>query len=256
MRAPAAGVVGKKIDCVPRVDHAVTVDVRGRQPGWEGQSESQHVVWHGSAASAVSLHPAGALYSRASGVADGLQGGYVRYATGNQAKWASLWAGAAQSISILHPGSAFIQSEILGTAPGQQVGWAEHTGQAEHAAMWTGSAASYVDLNPPGAGLSFLYGTCGSAQVGYANLAGNNGAGIWFGTPDSFISLAAFLPAGYYQSVATCVAEANGTYYVGGYATSSATHNDEAFMWVGVPSPATLAPLAGALLLPTRRRRP
>jgi hypothetical protein len=213
------------------------------------------VVWHGTAASAVSLHPAGAVYSRASAVADGQQGGYVRFASGNQAKWASLWSGTAESVSILHPGPNFVESEILGMAQGQQVGYAFALGQNDHAALWSGTAASYLDLNPPGAGLSFLYGTCGSAQVGYANLAGHNGAGVWFGTAESFVSLAAFLPAGYFQSVATCVAEANGVFYVGGYATNSVTHNDEAFMWVGVPGPGASMWVAAGLLAMRRRIR-
>ncbi len=211
------------------------------------------VVWRGTAASAVSLHPTGATYSRARAVADGQQGGYVDFTAPPRS--AALWSGSAESFLSLHPGAGYNASEIYGMSPGQQVGYAEHAGQSQHAALWRGSAASYVDLNPPGAGLSFLYGTCGSAQVGYANLAGQDVAGIWFGTPESFVSLAAFLPAGYYQSSATCVAEAGGVFYVGGYATNSVSHNDEAFLWVGVPGPGASAlafAAAGTLL---RRRR-
>ena len=87
--------------------------------------------------------------------------------------------------------------------------------------------------------------------LGKANIPGlGNTAGIWFGTADSFVPLAPFLPSVYYQSVATCVAEANGVFYVGGYATTTASpSHDEAFLWVGVPAPASMAAFLLAALL-------
>ena len=100
-----------------------------------------------------------------------------------------------------------------------------------------------------------MFATCGSAQVGKAFVGlPQGGAGIWFGTPDSFVSLAAYLPAGYVESTATSVAFDGQTYYVGGYATNVATNMHEAFLWVGVPEPAAgLVVLAG--MLGMRRRR-
>lgn len=122
--------------------------------------------------------------------------------------------------------------------------------------MWRGTAESYTDMNPPGVGASQMYATCGSAQAGYGYLPGSGiTAGIWFGTPESSVPIGSLLPAGYYQSVATSIAEENGVFYVGGYARNSATGQDEAFLWTGAPAPATLASLAVAAAVASRRRR-
>ncbi len=215
--------------------------------------QDRAVLWHGTAASAVSLHPTGATSSMATSTADGLVGGWVEFPTAIQA---ALWAGSAQSVTYLHPGPLYAESHITAMAPGQQAGWVRRFDQNSHAALWSGTAASFLDLNPPSAAASFLYGTCGNAQVGNANLPGlGNTAGVWFGTADSFVPLAPFLPPGYFQSTATCIAESNGTFYVGGYATSIATGQDEAFMWVGVPGPGPMTILLLAAPLATRRRR-
>jgi hypothetical protein len=50
------------------------------------------------------------------------------------------------------------------------------------------------------------------------------------------------------------VAELNGVYYVGGYARAPDLHT-EAFLWVGIPAPASVVPLAAAGVLACRRRR-
>ncbi|MEX2218286.1 MAG: hypothetical protein WD749_05950, partial [Phycisphaerales bacterium] len=87
-------------------------------------------------------------------------------------------------------------------------------------------------------------------------LGGVNGAGVWFGTPESFLSIHQYLPPGYFNSVATSVAVENGTLYVGGYAWNGASQQ-EAFLWTGpIPAPGALLPLAAAGVFAWRRRRP
>lgn len=174
----------------------------------------------------------------------------------NTANRAALWSGTAESFVSLHPGPEFRDSDVFGMAPGQQVGYAGRIGQNHHAALWTGSAESHIDLNPPIAGFSVLLATCGSAQVGYAstNLHGVT-AGDWFGTPESFVPLAPFLPPGYGQSIAPSVAFDGSQYLVGGYARNLATNRDEAFLWIGVPGPGSAAVLIGAGAWAVRRRR-
>jgi hypothetical protein len=216
-----------------------------------GAPESHAVMWNGSAASAVSLHPSGAVQSQAVAAADGLEGGWVQFTSGG-GQQAVIWAGSAQSLTNLHPGPSFTESQVLGMASGQQVGWAQTLGHP-HAALWRGNAATFMDLNPSGSDGSRLYGTCGSAQVGYASFGGVNSAAIWFGSSQNFVSLP--LPAGYFQSVATCVAEANGIFYVGGYATTSVNPHDEAFMWVSVPGPGSACVAFCGSVLSLRRRR-
>lgn len=208
-------------------------------------------LWHGTAASYVDLHPSASIIeSAATSCAANQQGGYYRV-TGASGYHAALWSGAASSMLDLHPAAA-IESQILGMAPGQQVGWSGAPGT--HAALWRGSAASFIDMNPPGAGVSLLNATCGSAQVGWANI-GVVSAGVWFGTPESFQPLHQYLPGGYRQSIATGVSVFNGTYYISGYANNNATGHDEAFVWIGVPTPGTVAAFSAAAAMSARRVR-
>jgi hypothetical protein len=138
---------------------------------------------------------------------------------------------------------------------GTQGGWAT-VGLDEHAFLWHGSAGSAQDLNPPGAVYSKIFGMSASAQVGYSIFnSGGGQAGIWFGTPESFLSLSRCLPAGFSSAVATSVAESGGTYYVGGYAYNT-EGLPEAFLWVGaVPAPSPAASLLIFGALAARRRR-
>jgi hypothetical protein len=125
----------------------------------------QHaMLWTGSAASAVDLHPIAFSYSKALGVHDGQQVG--------------------SGSSIAYPG-------LLGDAPGY------HT--ASHAVLWTGTAASAVDLNPAGFSASEANATNGVQQGGWAYDAVfvSQHAGIWSGTAASFVDLH---PAGFNDS--------------------------------------------------------
>jgi hypothetical protein len=225
------------------------------QAGYVGTTSISYraVLWHGSAQSAVLLHPAGATDSQATAIFGDQQGGWARVpVTGGTTDHAALWSGTPESfLDLSPPGSN--ASMIRGMAAGQQVGWAGRPGQNPHAAMWHGTAQSWLDMNPPGYGTSEILATCGSAQVGDA---GFQAAGIWFGTPDSFISLAQFLPPGYSLSTATSIAELNGVFYVGGFAVNDATQHGEAFLWIGIPAPPAALPLLLGAILARRRRQP
>jgi hypothetical protein len=142
-------------------------------------------------------------------------------------------------------------------APGQQVGTAGFPGTTAHAGMWSGTPGSWVDLHPANASYSWGYGTCGTAQVGAAVIPGAASAVIWFGSAQSMVSLHQFLPAGeYFQSVAMGVSFFNGQFYVSGQATRTSDHVNEAWLWVGVPSPggATVLLTFGGMLAARRRR--
>ena len=54
-------------------------------------------------------------------------------------------------------------------------------GADSRAALWFGTASSFVDLNPAGATLSTGQGVSGSQQVGYVALAGVARATLLFG---------------------------------------------------------------------------
>ncbi|HEY3243006.1 MAG TPA: hypothetical protein VGM03_06600 [Phycisphaerae bacterium] len=84
------------------------------------------------------------------------------------------------------------QSDAYGVEGGQQVGRAG-VGGYYHAAMWTGSAGSWVDLNPSGALGSEAYGAGAGQQVGYASFTVPGGAvhraALWSGSAGSWVNL-------------------------------------------------------------------
>jgi MYXO-CTERM domain-containing protein len=90
------------------------------------------------------------------------------------------------------PNRNFRGSGIDGMWGTQRVGGVSLQDGSTHATLWTGTAASRVDLNPGGTGLSsggsMLLGTDGVEQVGTANAA----AALWSGTAASYVKLDRF----------------------------------------------------------------
>jgi hypothetical protein len=248
---------------------AVNSEIRAasstQQAGWTkapGQDRWTATLWSGSAASAVGLAPTGSLGSKALAMTETHQGGFAVYA-GQPGQGsighAALWSGSAASFVDLNP-AGHVGSGITGMFDDQQVGSAQAAapGSAGRAAMWFGSPESFRTMHPFPTGLSEILGTCGTAQVGYMNsVSFGPGAGIraaiWFGTAESVFDLSQFLPAGYGQSIATCIEERNGVFTVGGYVQYGST--DQAFVWVGVPTPSTTMAIIAAGILAVRRRR-
>lgn len=140
-------------------------------------------VWNGSSASFRNLHPPGANYSQAFGTSGSQQVGEVDFGPPSWHVAAALWHGTAGSFVDLTPSGS--EGTAWAVAAGQQAGVVYLLG-GQHAAIWSGTAASFKDLNPPGSAGSVIYATTGSQQVG----ANDSGAGLWSGTPDSFVSLA------------------------------------------------------------------
>jgi hypothetical protein len=99
--------------------------------------------------------------------------------------------------------SGFTSSQAFGVADGQQVGFASGpaTGGAQ-AILWTGTAASAVNLNPSGLGLplSTAWGAANGQQVGYAFHSNDNHAILWTGTAASAVDLtpSGFIQAGFF----------------------------------------------------------
>jgi len=73
-----------------------------------------------------------------------------------------------------------------------QAGYVILPGNPVHAAVWSGNAASFVDLNPPGADHSEARGGGGQAQGGYAYFINGSVASVqaalWYGSP-AYINL-------------------------------------------------------------------
>jgi len=93
---------------------------------------------------------------------------------------AVLWDLNAGAHTLLNP-AGHTKSLGWGVHGGQQVGWAQQSATNQlHAALWNGSASSFVDINPKGAHLSGAYDTSGLYHVGNASFDGAiNRAILW-----------------------------------------------------------------------------
>jgi len=143
----------------------------------------------------------------------------------------------------------------MGVQGGQQVGVAK-INDLNRASLWSGTAASWVDLTPTGSNWSIAYGVDGGQQVGYVNFGGGNDrAGLWSGTADSWVDLHSFLPPGFENSEAHAIWHDSTATYVVGLARFT-SGEERAIMWVGpVPTPGAVSVLALSGLVTLRRRR-
>ena len=164
-----------------------------------GQTAVNHaMLWGGSGAGVIDLGVGTAL-----AVGDGQQ-------VGSANNHAALWLGSAGSVVDLNP-AQWTQSAAAGVGVGKQVGSATRSvvcttkkGQCPngvrteiHPFMWSGSAASAVDLTPLGlgfgAGRSLATDGVQQAGIGYQVIGVNAFAGpfavVWSGTTDSAVNL-------------------------------------------------------------------
>jgi hypothetical protein len=164
-----------------------------------GQQVVNHaVLWNGSATGVIDLGP---------GTANAVGGGQQ---VGSANDHAALWLGSAGTLVDLNP-SQWTQSVANGVGGGRQVGAATRlvpcttkkgkcTGGNKtetHPFMWSGTAASAVDLTPFAIGLAAgrALGTDGAQQVGYGlqvvSINAFNGpfAVLWSGSADTAVNL-------------------------------------------------------------------
>jgi hypothetical protein len=175
------------------------------------------------------LHPTGYSVSNAYGICDNFQVGSA-VPTGEWVQRAILWNGTAASAVSLHPSGA---RESVATAVSrrlagvyEQGGWASvpggpNGGFQQHAYLWSGTAASGVDLHPAHPlddSWSWIQGMSEIMQVGalmnfspwYMH------AYLWYGTPGSAVNLN---PSGYDGSFASDCAAWKEEVAGGGYRT-------------------------------------
>jgi hypothetical protein len=120
---------------------------------------------------------------------------------------------------------------------GQQVGDLADFSFVGHAVLWSGSAASWVDLSPVGTYDSVAYAVDAGVQVGAAKNIGEPfyRAFLWMGTAASALSLHSLLPADFNASEARDVWVDAGTIHVAGFGYNGTTARTEALLWVYVP---------------------
>jgi MYXO-CTERM domain-containing protein len=156
--------------------------------------------------------------------------------------------GAGYVVMDLH-NPPYANSVVYGSVSGQQGGFV-YTTEGDpsdpfpdaHAAIWSDSAASFLDLHPTGLGKSSqIYATSGANQVGSVfHFDGTSRAALWSST-------AAFVdqtPATAYQAFANAV---SGSRQAGRSDTFDDTHNfliQHALLWSGTSTAVDLHPVA------------
>lgn len=103
------------------------------------------------------------------------------------AVWAAEWEWTAVALTDM---GQTTYASAFGAGNGQQVGVLRGPDGDSHAALWSGSSASWVDLHPAGVSESFsaANATSGVRQAGYIGLL-EKYACIWSGTAASYVSL-------------------------------------------------------------------
>ena len=193
--------------------------------------DTQHaMVWNAATGAATDLGDGG-NGAQALGVGGGQQVGYVL----KGGSVAALWKSTSRSLLVLHPTNA-VTSIATGTDGVQQVGYAGYdvrvrveaakgnkTARFYYATVWSGTAASAVNIHPapvnadPAAIFtnSFALGTSAGRVAGYAtdstrtNTPAYYHAIVWDAAYNS-VDLNAFLPAGFTGAQALSV-DADGT---------------------------------------------
>ncbi len=166
---------------------------------------NQGILWEGAASPTINLTPSAYNQSYCFGVYHGQQIGYaesIQYFTATQ--HALLWSGSANAFVDLHPPLAFSFSKGLGIFAGQQVGTVANVPYGptntsgyettDHAVMWSGTAASAIDLHPYGFDASAAVSTNGVQQGGWGYSAAAAGgsylhAMMWYGSAASAVDL-------------------------------------------------------------------
>ena len=150
--------------------------------------------------------------------------------------------GMARRIRRLNLAPAgFTNSTAYGTDGVHQVGSANGTttGNVDHAMLWSGTAASAIDLNPTnlsGFVKSYAVDTANGYEVGYAEPSSNLAhAMLWSGTANSAVDLQSLLPSGVIESYALTIDSQGNIFGVAAY--SAGTYAVE---WSPVPEPSTM----------------
>jgi hypothetical protein len=177
-----------------------------------------------------------------------------------------LWSGTAASPVDLTPpasvGSYDAGCVAYGIGGGQEVGYGGSflSTIGNHALLWTGTAASAVDLNPAGSTDTVAYATNGTWQVGYIGITTNVNAPeptpnamVWSGTAASAVNLETFLPSNFGASTAYSVDSQGDIFGIAG----DTSGNYDAVEWIptSVPEPTSFALLFIPAIAVVRRPR-
>jgi len=166
-------------------------------------------------------------------------------------------AHAQWTVTNLNPAGATTTSEAFATTGTQQAGIARILlGGARQAGIWSGAAASFVNLNPAGASSSEALATTGTQQAGIATIGGVIRAGIWSGTAGSWEALPMPPTGSWPISSANSIWSDATTLYVAGFGFNASINRGVALLWTRpIPTPSAAAVLAFGGVFGARRRR-
>jgi hypothetical protein len=202
------------------------------------------LFWSGTGSSAVDIGPPSLFFSTANGVGGNQIVGYGYASLQDLFEHALLWNGPNTNPIDLNPTllPGVTASVAVGTNGVNQVGYSLYgielsNGQAVlHAILWSGSAASAIDLNPATCFASGAYAIAGTQEVGIGEPLGSTGvshAFLWNGTAESAVDLN---PTDLSTSLADSIAVGtNGIFQVGcGYNQSNSIASEtSALVWSG-----------------------
>jgi len=145
---------------------------------------------------------------------------------------AALWPKDGSRVIVLGDDRSI--SEAWGVSDGEQVG-VRWTRKGSAAALWRGSAESFVDLTPEGHESGHASGCAHGHQVGYVQVKAETKSGsgsmasraaLWRGQAATFVDLHAFVPAPWNASSAAAVEVRNGVLRIVGTVTQFGTTDE------------------------------
>jgi len=196
-------------------------------------NQLQALFWNGSLSSVVNLTPTGYRSALALGIYGLSTVGQGTMSSGQTV--ALYWpVPVAASVVNLNPSIGSTPAALsvaYANSGNQQVGYAETSSGSYYAYLWSGSAASGINLQPTGTYVSSTaLGTNGSQQVGFATIySGYSHAMRWSGSAGSAIDLH---PAAFMQSFAQGIsAISSGSVAVGFAEPSIGFGESRAYAW-------------------------
>jgi hypothetical protein len=111
---------------------------------------------------------------------------HLRVVCGLSLALAAIPARADWTVTVLHP-SGYLKSQASGGIGNTQVGRAQDSNAHNHAGLWKGTAASFVNLHPATANESYITAMAGTQQVGTASFPTGTHAAAWKGAAATFV---------------------------------------------------------------------
>jgi hypothetical protein len=202
-----------------------------RQAGTADDGYSHPYLWTGTAASETpmaepSQNSGPEIYAMSANAIIGY--GYVRTSPTDGYYGVFVWNQDGTQVTVIPPPAGYSEADGYGGTDTQQVG-VVHDDNGGYPALWSGTAASFVNLLPAGYTDGGAYAADGNQQAGDVYDGNNDFAALWTGTAQSFVNLHP-QTGGWTDSQ---VNAAGGGHQAGSVSTSTPPYTDHACVWSG-----------------------